>query len=243
MNYPDNPNYNLMCYVCLHRMIVHGATDILVLYEDSFPKIAQRFAKLPNVNLEIRKGITYKGPGSDHFNIRFKLPNLASLDFEYIFIDSDMYVIADLDQLWKLRHDKPWIGINHQRIPQWPDTHRKPFLNSGLQIVSDPKFYDHAAITACHRKAGNQYAVPGRDQALLFRYFKSIGYDYTHAQVGPEWNSCALVGRLTKKEKWVGRTTGLAQNHPIYINHYWCSNKPWQIKCPLHKAYKDKKVL
>jgi len=244
MNYPANRNYDLMCYICLHRIIKHGGMDILVLYESNYPKVADKFKDVPGVKLEVKKGRAYKGPGSDHFNIRFKLPNLADLDYPFIFIDSDMYVISDLSHLTSLKAPNPWIGTNHQWIPKWPDTHRKPFLNSGLQIVSNPEFYDFRKIIKCHEKAGNTYLVPGRDQALLFRYFRSIGYDYTHPDVSTAWNSCALVGRLQLVNGgWTGRTVGLEKNHPVHINHYWCTNKPWQIKCPLHASYAKKVQL
>lgn len=238
MNYAPSQHYKLMCHIWLDRVIRHGAKQITIFYENHKPNAA-RFKDRADIKVEQRRG--RKGLGCDHFNIRFKLPVLASLDFPFIFLDSDMYVIHDLDKLWEIKDDKPWIGINHQRIPSLPDTHRKPFLNSGLQIVSDPSIYKLDEIIRLQKKAGYQFMIPGRDQALLFRYFKHLGYNYLHPDVGPEWNSCAKIGKLVLKDKvWSGRTEGLKKNHEIYINHYWHDHKPWKIKCPLHQWYKKR---
>jgi hypothetical protein len=232
-----------MCYIWLDRVIRHGAKEIIIFYEDFKPKIVHHF-KSRDVTIQLEHRTSEKGLGSNHFNIRFKLPTLASLDFPFIFLDSDMYVIHDLDELWELKDDKPWIGVDHQRIPSLPDTHRKPFLNSGLQIVSDPSIYKLDEIIRVQKAAGYQFMVPGRDQALLFRYFKHIEYDYTHPKVGPEWNSCSKVGELVlRKKKWSGHTKGLKRDHKVFINHYWNEHKPWKIKCPMHRWYSQKTKL
>ena len=242
MNYPSNNNYDLMCYIWLDRVIKHGADEIIIFYENNKPRIVNYF-KSANITLEKRSSV--KSLGCDHFNIRFKLATLASLDYEYIFLDSDMYVIHDLDKLWEIRGDKPWIGIDHQRIPKLSDTHRKPFLNSGLQIVSDPEFYNLKEIIKTQRAANYKFLTPGRDQALLSRCFRHIKYDYTHPIIGKEWNSCSVVGKLTWKrgDGWKGYTEGLDDNHKVFINHYWHQHKPWKINCPLHASYKKRVKL
>ena len=80
--------------------------------------------------------------------------------------------------------------------------------------------------------------LPGTDQAVLYRYFRSIGYDYTHPEIGPEWNSCAGVTKLTRRDGlWTGRTLGLRADHDVFLVHYWSQFKPWLIGCPVYADY------
>ncbi len=201
MNFPPEPKYRRMCYVFLDKVIAHGARNITILYEEHKPTIAAEHRRAADI--EVRQGRSHD-VGHPHFNLRFKLPNLANLDFPYLFLDADMVVLSDLNELWRKRGDKPWVGIDHQVVPTDVRTQRSPFLNSGLQLIGDPAFYDLKAILAAqnavvplhrHEEVGedDMFPCPGRDQAVLFRYFRTIGYDYTHPQIGPEWNSCAGV--------------------------------------------------
>jgi hypothetical protein len=244
MNYPlKDKNYVKMCKIWLDRVIKHGGDNVIVYYHTKKPEYLKDFAT--KTNLSIEKGVIDKKTTNTHFNARFKLPTLAAVDVPFIFIDADAYVIHDLDFLWKHKKDKPWIGMNHQTMKQHPETQSHmawtPFLNSGVQIVSDPKFYSLEKIKKFQSKTKNrpyQY-VPGVDQSILFKYFKHIGYDYTHPKIGTEWNSCSILAKLKKDKNgiWSGNTETLNKNHPIYINHYWWKWKPWEIKCPIHKSY------
>lgn len=246
MNYPSGPRFRRMCHAFLDTAIAHGAASITILYEDHPPAIAPDHRRAADI--EVVRGRS-ADVGHSHFNLRFKLPNLAALDFPFLFLDADMAVLSDLRPLWAKRHDKPWIGVDHQWVPADPRTHRPPFLNSGLQLVSDPAFYDLPAILAAQeavaplRRAAEftkeeMFACPGADQAVLFRYFRSIGYDYTHPEVGPGWNSCAGVTEVWREGNgWKGHTRGLATDHPVQIVHYWSQFKPWAIGCPLYESY------
>jgi hypothetical protein len=183
--------------------------------------------------------------GHSHFNLRFKLANLAALDEPFLFLDVDTFVLGDLRELWAVRHEKPWIGVDHQRVPSDPRTHRSPFLNSGVQLVGDPTFYDLNAILAVQNAAvpltldgqipkAEMFPCPGFDQAVLFRYFRTIGYDYRHPAVGPAWNSCA---GMTTVEKVGGRWIARAEDYEVKLIHYWSQFKPWAIGCPIYASY------
>ncbi len=201
MNYPPEPRYRRMCHIFLDTVIAHGAKSITLLWEDHRPVIATAHRRA--VDIEVRQERSHD-VGHPHFNLRFKLANLAALTFPFLYLDADMVVLSDLNYLWQRRGAKPWIGIDHQVVPSDVRTHRSPFLNAGLQLVSDPSFYDlramldvQNAVVPLNRHEeidkNQMFPCPGRDQAVLYRYFRAIGYDYTHPEIGPEWNSCRGV--------------------------------------------------
>jgi hypothetical protein len=246
MNYPRERRFLRMCYAFLDSVLAHGAQSVTLLYDEHKPVIAPEHRRAADI--ELLKGRSYD-VGHPHFNLRYKLPNLASLKFPYLYLDADMVVLSDLSYLWERRGSKPWIGIDHQFISFDARTHRPPFLNSGLQLVSDPAFYDLCAILDAQNAVvplsryievpkADMFATPGHDQAVLFRYFRSIGYDYTHSEIGPEWNSCAGVTELRSVgDLWKARTRGLAQDYDVHIVHYWSQFKPWAIDCPFFRSY------
>ena len=246
MNYPPDPRYRRMCHAFLDSVITAGAGSITVLYEDKPPVVAPEHRRAVDIELVRCRSADI---GHQHFNLRFKLANLAALDFPYLYLDADTYVLGNLAELWKHRHDKPWIGIDHQRVPSDPRTHRAPFLNSGVQLVSDPSFYDLNAILAVQNAIAplarasefakdEMFACPGSDQAVLFRYFRAFGYDYTHPRVGPEWNSCAgLTDVSLSNGKWVARIRDLPAKQDVQLIHYWSQFKPWAIACPIYSGY------
>jgi len=248
MNYPPDPRYRRMCRAFLDSVIAQGAASVTILYEDEPHAVLAEHRRAADIEIVRRRSVDV---GHAHFNLRFKLANLAALDFPFLYLDADTFVLGDLNELWSRRHAKPWIGIDHQWIPSDPRTHRDPFLNSGVQLVSDPAFYDLRAILAVQDAAAplsraaefskdEMFASPGTDQAVLYRYFRSIGYDYTHAEIGPEWNSCAGITRVWReRESWKARTGGLSEDHDVKLIHYWSQFKPWAIRCPIYESYGD----
>ncbi len=242
MNYPPDARYGRMCRLFLDSAIAGGAECIAILYEDHPPIVTDLQRR--GADIEIRKCPSHD-VGHPHFNLRFKLANLAKLDHPFLFLDADTYILGDLNELWSRRRDKPWVGIDHQWVPGDPRTHRSPFLNSGVQLVGDPAFYNLDAILAVQNAVaplaeasrfskGEMFASPGADQAVLFRYFRSIGYDYTHPQIGPEWNSCAGVTEVRREDgRWKARTVGLPETYEVKLIHYWSQYKPWAIGCPI----------
>ncbi len=242
MNYLPDPRVRRMEYAFLDSVIAGGAERITVLYENHEPIISAKHRQAAKI--EVRQGRSFD-LGHPHFNLRFKLANLTALDEPFLYLDVDTFVLGDLRHLWNLRNAKPWIGIDHQWVPGDARTHRSPFLNSGVQIVSDPKFYDLNAILAVQNAVvplshhtdvpkSAMFPCPGHDQAVLFRYFRTIGYDYTHPEIGPEWNSCAGMTTVVRADgKWKARADG----YDVHLIHYWSQFKPWSLDCPIYRSY------
>jgi hypothetical protein len=246
MDYPREPHLARMCYAFLDSVIANGAESVTLLFETHEPIIAPEHRRAADIEVVRGRSVDVRHP---HFNLRFKLPNLAALTYPFLYIDADTFVLDDLTPLWDRRRDKPWIGVNHQWVPSDARTHRDPFLNSGVQLVGDPDFYDLDAILSAQNAVvpltrhaevpkREMFATPGQDQAVLFRYFRSIEYDYTHPAVGPEWNSCAGVTDIRREgDHWCGHTRGLNPDHDVRIVHYWSQFKPWAIDCPVFASY------
>lgn len=246
LNYPPDDRVRRMTYAFLDSVVSHGADRVTVLYEDNRPVIAREHRD--RADIEVRRGQSHD-VGHRHFNLRFKLPNLAAFEEPFLFLDADTYVLGDLRELWTKRHAKPWVGIDHQWVPADPRTHRAPFLNSGVQLVSDPAIYELDAILAAQNAVvplaevtdankRQSFACPGNDQALLFRYFRTIGYDYRHPEIGPNWNSCAGVTESYREGGiWKARTTGLPEQYDVKLIHYWSQFKPWAIGCPIYESF------
>lgn len=246
MNYPPETRFRRMCHAFLDSVLANGAASVTILYEDQPPVVAPEHRRAADIELVKARS---RDVGHQHFNLRFKLANLAALDYPFLYLDADTFVLGDLNYLWSRRHAKPWIGIDHQWILTDARTHRVPFLNSGVQLVSEPAFYDLDAMLGVQCAAApldrtadfakeEMFACPGTDQAVLYRYFRAIGYDYAHVEIGPEWNSCAGVTEVKREgDRWASHTRDLAANHVVHIMHYWSQFKPWAIDCPIFDSY------
>lgn len=174
-------------------------------------------------------------------NIKNKLYDLCNLDFDFIYLDIDMYVNVDLDFIWEKRKNKPFISTIHQKNIKEHTKEKNDFMNSGLQIVSDPSFLDYDKLYDLAVKMNFKFDNPGTDQALLDAYCNQIGYDFTHPDIGCEWNSCAGYGLVDIDDEYNFNITYKNQDteYPVKINHYWNEFKPWVINCPIFKFYKD----
>lgn len=174
-------------------------------------------------------------------NIKSKLYNLSSLDFDFIYLDLDTYVNADLNFLWERRKDKPFISTLHQTNISKHTEGKKNFMNSGLQIISDPSFLNYDDLYNFALGQEFKFDSPGTDQALLDAYCRQLGYDFTHPDIGCEWNSCAGYGLVDIDDEYNFSITYKNKDteYPVKINHYWNEFKPWVINCPIFKFYKE----
>ena len=240
MNYAfDDERPLVMCRMWMDSVQrLNPGAHVTVLAARPLPeRLALHFRSFGNVAVEVRPydkaAQVLRSPHAMH-NIFFKLHHLCGMREPFIYLDADAVPLSGLGFLWARRHDKPWIGIDHQRrIPG--HTGDEPFLNSGVQVVGDPSFCDYRELIGLARECSFRWSVPGTDQALLHTHFGRIGYDYTHPQIGPEWNACAGFVELRQgpSGEWTGSVRGLVPSHPVHVNHYWGPFKPWQIGCPM----------
>lgn len=236
MNYVDNNSLKLGKLWAKQARLHNPNANIYVLHNGMLDKNKEVIKYLNKRDIEPIKINPADKSGNhllDSHNVRFKLYNLTRFNQPYIFLDSDAIILNSLDYIWEKRYEKPWIGINHQQIPRHTTKFNFEFLNSGVQIVGDPSFLKYKDVIECYKKS-SKLPIPGKDQALIYKYFKSIDYDYTHPDVGFSWNSCSKYTTLYKEDGvWRGVCNLANSNYPVYVNHYWDHFKPWNIKCKM----------
>ncbi len=236
MDFPDDEKYNLLCMVWLKYARNNAPYAPIVIFTSkglnkAIEKYCERFE-----NIEVRHALIKPIKHFDHYNLAVKLYNLANLDFPFLFFDADAILLSDPSYLWERRHYKPWIGVDDQTSELRlcaPFSH----LNSGMQLVSDPAFYNYDLIIKRFEAGGLNFICNGEDQALLFDYFRVLGFDYRHPEINAGWNCCSRYCRLYKDEKglWRGTTRNFPQKYDVHIVHYWNGScRPWNLKCPLY---------
>lgn len=223
-NFSNNYNYNKLCEWWLNQALTHSDLNIEIWYEDSLEHL--KIDELKNNRVSIHKKEKRKiddllprnliSDKAEH-NVGFKLYNLCKEKEGFIFVDADAIILKNIEPLLKASKDKPVIMVNHQKIPTHTAHIPFSFLNSGMQVVSNPDVLNFDEIIR-YQNMNDNFVCPGTDQAILFNYFVRIKYDYTHKDIGHEWNHCAGVPENLNK---------------IAINHYWYNFKPWNLNCPL----------
>lgn len=243
MNYPDEENYNNMCSIFIKLLYKYNPTcNLFIIHKKSLPAIVDetivRYSNIKKLQLEHDNRCWY-----NHHNVNYKLYNLCRVDQPFIFLDADIFCLSSLDHLWNLRNEKPFIAINHQNIPPHTSNNFK-FINSGVQVVGDPDWYQYNNFRNAYNNCNGRLLCKGFDQAHIFTYCKQIGYDYTHPEVGYEWNSCAGNGIFNITDDTYNCVFHRSDGDPepdgynVLLNHYWWDYKPWDIDCPLYKYLK-----
>lgn len=224
-NFPNQQNYNNLCQWWVSQCLKNSELDIEIWHRDSITHLKienDRITLIEKSEIEISSFLSPNliSNKAQH-NIGFKLYNLCNETEPFIFIDADAILLKDISPLLYAAKIKPFIAVNHQIIPGHTAHIPFKFLNSGVQICSDPEFLNFNEILNCQNKL-NYFQVPGTDQSILWSYFKYIKYDYLHPKIDWKWNNCA----------------GLEKDlNDIAINHYWYNFKPWMINCGLWNEF------
>ena len=184
---------------------------------------------------------------SNH-NFVFKLYNTCNINFPYLFLDSDAFIIDSLEKLKKVfnqTQDRVFFIDHETNIPNETEWF-EPFINSGVFLMNDPehlvynweqiyRFSEKTNFTCSFNNLPN-ITIPGSDQSMIKGYFEYIGYDYHHKNFGIEYNtSGSMIGNWFVNESGKNQTTLKNDNKKICkIVHYWGKNKPWnELNCPL----------
>jgi|13_taG_2_1085334.scaffolds.fasta_scaffold00292_19 hypothetical protein len=224
-NFPNQENYNNLCQWWVAQCLKNSELDIEIWHRDSVNHLQfvnERVKFIEKSEIEISRLLKPNliSDKAQH-NIGFKLYNLCQESKPFIFIDADAILLKDINPIINASKCKPFIAIDHQVIPGHTSHIPYRFLNSGVQICSDPSILDLDEIVKIQNLHDN-FVVPGTDQSMIWTYFKHIKYDYSHPKIDWKWNNCA----------------GLIKDlNDIAINHYWYNFKPWIINCSLWRKF------
>jgi hypothetical protein len=227
-NFPDEENYNNLCRWWLKQALENTDLPIEIWHSNNIDHLD--FEEMPNRQVSIINKDTLDLSDKIHsslisdkskHNVGFKLYNLCNEVQPFIFVDADAIIFKNLNSLVEASRRKPFIAVDHQDIPSHTSHIPEKFLNSGVQVCSDPSLLNLEDIIH-YLNLHNKFLVPGTDQSMLWTYFKHLQYDYTDYEIDWRWNNCA----------------GFCDNfEDICINHYWYKFKPWVLNCPKWKEF------
>ena len=237
-NFPDEENNNRLCnWWCEQTDKYREGLPVEVWTKDFNSclryELPQNFQLLEKKEVDaaavlLPNAVTSKA----QHNIGFKLYNLTQETEPFIFIDADAILLDSVGPLIEASRDQPFIAVNHQKIEGHTAHIPVDFLNSGLQVWSDPSAMPTFDQLSSIKNFGLEY--PGTDQSILNTVCRIAGYDYTHPDVGLGWNSCAGLTEVIDGEAFCNDR---GFYYKVHLNHYWYSYKPWLIDCPLYNEY------
>jgi hypothetical protein len=196
----------------------------------------------------IHFGITNEEIFSNH-NFLFKLYITTNINFPYLFLDCDAFIVDSINNLNDIfidTSDSVYFIDHETNIPKETE-YFEPFINSGVFLMNDPEhlIYNWSQILKFAKsknftcKFNNlKIIIPGSDQAIIKSYFDYIDYDYHHKNFGIEYNTSSLmINRwFEDSNKRLQTTLKNNPNQICKIVHYWGKNKLWENDiCPLIK--------
>lgn len=248
-DWSDN-NYLTMCLTWIRQAKIHlSGEDSCFIFSGKKPHPSLRaacdadgrFRFCVREGMRDSSGVFFPacGPKSDGKNFTYKLHIACQLDFPFVFMDADAFIVHEISDLASVLDDMPAAFVDHETDIKGHTEHYPPFINSGVFLVNDPSrtimnwelILDHAKKCGfCFRfKDGRR--IPGTDQSVIKSYLDSIGYAYRHEKFGIHYNSCAACVTWTKDQSgWVAKDF---KGEVVKIAHYWGPFRPWSVPCPI----------
>lgn len=178
-------------------------------------------------------------------NIAYKLYVLCQLEFPFVFLDADAFLVGELSELESLLNaDRPVFFVEHEQAIVDEFKLTSNFINSGCIVATKAQreFLDWHKLykfgkqrNFVFRFAEDSRIIPGSDQALLAAYARHTQYEYRHAILDNRYNCGARYADTPVKDAQ-GRWTCMVQDTPVKVLHYWYE-KPWIADCPIYKDY------
>lgn len=252
MNYNwSEKKYIDMCYSWIYqaKLWLSKFDTIFICSEHTIPKKISnyflsvgapiKFMIMPRfkTNECLHFGVGNIDPVSNH-NFLFKLYNTTNINFPYLFIDADAFIIDYIDELrhiFESSKDSVFFIDHETNIPRETDFLPR-FINSGVFIMNDPnhtvynwkKIYEYAKRINFTPKFSNGIVIPGTDQAIIKSYLDYIKYDYVHQDFGTEYNVSSVMANEWEQDLNSNRKYTTLKNNPnkkCKIIHYWGKNK------------------
>lgn len=198
MDYRDGVHV-LMCKMWLYlARRFHPEARIVVLHHDKFDAI-DRFARrmgaepvktdltaIPPAGVWSANNPEADCPWTDLTISVWRMYERLKLG-RFIFLEPDAFPLGNLDKLWQLGAEKPFIGIAERA--EWAGI--APYMNMGVYVYDGSDFLTYDKLYDYWRRCDYTIPYPLGDQGLINGYFKDISYSPFHPEIGIEWNCLA----------------------------------------------------
>ena len=255
MNY-DWTNFNAlcMCYTWIQQAkrwltnedtcVIFSEKALPALLTDALKKSTTcqfRSCVRPGFHDAVYVPANYNNAKFNSKNIGYKLYVVCQLDFPFVFVDADAFIVGDLTALNSLlMAEKPVFFVDHEASVFHKFKLPANFINSGVFVAGQnsrnllnwPSLYSFGLKKHfVFRFPGYPLStIPGSDQSLLTSYCLATGYDYRHEVLTNKYNCGAIFAETPTKVDGDWQTT--SNGSSVNILHYW-DEKPWHANCPI----------
>lgn len=200
-------------------------------FASRFPSINFRRLAIPTRARHLTGGKTHHPAQELQLSLWLETAKLGI--YRYLYVDADALILGSLQNWWKHIDDKPYIGIAECKLP-----------DGGLQCNAGVYSYSSPNGFITFDKLFNQYIRDNRNiryysgqQGLLNAYFQHIQYDFTHPNIGHEYNSIARFCKVIRLDEnnievWSGRYPMIKSfsDRLLHKTGDWTANWLWWNK-------------
>jgi hypothetical protein len=223
MNY-DSLQGITMCKAWFYLMNrFNPNANIKVFYKDKICGIHEFGSRFPNVEFI---ELDYDGNFLTHEKMKGHIVPSQDLTLatwrwveehnfnKFLCVEADAWVLAPLDDLWKIADERPFIGVEEKNYED------APMVNTGVYSYNaDDGFISYTRLMDQYRQDGMIRRALG-DQWLVNACLRKSNYDFSHPKVGFEYNCIAFECDVRE-----------VNDNEIVI--YSATNRPWS------KVYTD----
>lgn len=217
---------NTKCQYPLVVMVTDEVDNQYIQYLSSLPKVSIEFVKPIQINQEIlKKNAQNNQPKWTNSFTKLNMFGLINYD-KLVFIDSDMYVLSNLDYLFTFPNLTAVVaGKSFPGNEDWAE------LNSGLMVVEPSEDEFKRLVSLIPNKTDQAIG----DQDILHRGYPSWKDDH-QLHLGEQYN--IFFGHIDYYRKHVF-TTKTSEK----VIHFVGSNKPWNMSKEQFIIYGIKKII
>lgn len=195
MNYREK-NPLLMCKAWIYLAKRYNPeANISIFYHDNISEIrrfAKQYQRITFTKLHFPKGVNKLTQGMTHHpDQELRLSLWKQLEImritKFIYIDADAFILSPLTDWWSIIDSQPYIAIAECKMPSG-------FLrlNAGVHSYSDTTgLVSYEKLLMQYQRDGNRILVDTGEQGLIYSYFRSINYAFSHNKIGHEYNTLA----------------------------------------------------
>lgn len=253
-------NYVNLCKVWLNQVKLSNPEKIFVLYNKNYPSFLDHEPSVELVRCEYDKSIqklqiddnNYKN--LNHFFISFKLFNLYKINPPFIHLDVDAIPIQDLNLLWNIKTDKPFLASGWQNLIGFRkhfsryniSDSPKSVVAGGVLLVKDLSFMPYEELIDLYNELikDKKNHLIMQDDILMTFFFRNLKYCFKHDDFTCRWNfipssikkitnfNNQLIVSISDDDKKV--------EQGAVIHYTGVSKKPWLEPCKIYNYFLKK---